>query len=75
VSDGPSDDELLRRIGAGDRHAFEDYYTCNAPWLAIRLRRRCADDDQTADVLQETFLAVWRAAASYAGTDQAGGWL
>ena len=71
----PTDDELLRRIGAGDRRAFEEYYARNAPWLAVRLRRRCGDDDVAADVLQETFLAVWRAAASYTGTNQAGGWL
>lgn len=75
VSERPPDDELLRRIGAGDRSAFEDYYSRHAPWLAVRLRRRCGDDDLTADVLQETFLAVWRAAASYSGTNQAGGWL
>lgn len=71
-----SDDDLLRAAGRGDRGAFEEYYARNAPWLLVRLRRRCGgDDDLAADVLQETFLAVWRAAASYRGTDQSGGWL
>lgn len=55
--------------------AFEEYYARNAPWLLIRLRRRCRDAEVAADVLQDTFVAVWRAAASYAGTEQAGGWL
>lgn len=44
----------------------------------MRLRRRCADDDVVADVLQETYLAVWRAAGSYAGSAAVGsavGWL
>ena len=59
-----SDDELLRLVGRGDRVAFEAYYSRNAAWLAVRLRRRCADADVVADVLQETFLAVWRAAGS-----------
>lgn len=75
VTSEPSDDELLRATASGDRQAFEVYYRRNAPWLEIRLRRRCGDADVAADVVQETFLAVWRAAASYRGTGQAGGWL
>ncbi|PSK92995.1 RNA polymerase sigma-70 factor (ECF subfamily) [Haloactinopolyspora alba] len=71
-----SDDELLRRIGRGERVAFETYYARNAAWLAVRIRRRCAGDAElTADVVQETFLAVWRAARSYRGSGQSGGWL
>lgn len=75
VSGQDSDDELLRATATGDRQAFETYYRRNAPWLEIRLRRRCGDAELAADVVQETFLAVWRAAASYRGTDQSGGWL
>ena len=72
----PSDDALLHCIGRGDRQAFELFYDRHATWLAIRIGRRCGGDaDLTADVLQETFLAVWRAAASYRGTDQSGGWV
>lgn len=70
-----SDDELLRASAAGDRWAFEQYYRRNAPWLETRLRRRCGDAEVAADVLQEVFLAVWRAAGSYRGNGQAGGWL
>jgi RNA polymerase sigma-70 factor, ECF subfamily len=75
VRDGRSDDELLRAAGSGDRQAFEAYYRRNAPWLEVRLRRRCGDAELVADVVQETFLAVWRAAAFYRGADQSGGWL
>lgn len=72
----PSDDVLLKQIGRGDRQAFDLFYDRHATWLAVRIRRRCGGDtDLTADVLQETFLAVWRAAASYQGTDQSGGWV
>ncbi len=70
-----SDDELLRGIARGDRLAFEQYYRRNAPWLDLRLRRRCRDAELAADLVQETFLAVWRAAASYRGSGQSGGWL
>lgn len=72
---GSSDDELLRASATGDRLAFEQYYRRNAPWLEVRLRRRCSDAELAADVVQETFLAVWRAASSYRGSGQAAGWL
>jgi RNA polymerase sigma-70 factor, ECF subfamily len=70
--------ELVRRIAAGDRPAFDELYRRTSPWLLARLRRRCADDDVVADVMQETYLAVWRAAGSFAGASVSGsavGWL
>ncbi|MCF3965318.1 RNA polymerase sigma factor [Streptomyces fuscigenes] len=70
--------ELVRRITRGDRAAFDELYRRTSPWLAVRLRRRCSDEDVVADVLQETYLAVWRAAGSYAGSVTDGsavGWL
>ncbi|MFI5494921.1 RNA polymerase sigma factor [Actinoplanes sp. NPDC051859] len=70
--------ELLRRTARGDRRAFDELYRRTSPWLAVRLRRRCADEDVVADVLQETYLAVWRSAASQASTAPEGsavGWL
>ncbi|WP_111650798.1 RNA polymerase sigma factor [Actinoplanes lutulentus] len=70
--------ELVRRTAAGDRRAFDELYRRTSPWLLARLRRRCADDDVVADVMQETYLAVWRAAGSFAGAGADGsavGWL
>ncbi|WP_422752110.1 RNA polymerase sigma factor [Micromonospora sp. WMMD708] len=60
--------ELVRRVARGDRQAFDELYRRTAPWLEVRLRRRCADPDMVAEVLQDTYLAVWRAAGSFAGT-------
>lgn len=57
---------LLRRIALDDRAAFDELYRRAAPWLTVRLRRRCADPDVVAEVVQDTFLAVWRSAASHA---------
>jgi len=60
------DEELLvRRAARGDRAAFEEFYRRTAPWLAGRLRRRCADEQIVAEVMQETYLAVWRSAGSF----------
>ncbi|WP_181807569.1 RNA polymerase sigma factor [Streptomyces shenzhenensis] len=78
-----SDGELLRAIAAdSDRHAFEELYRRYAPWLTARLRGRCADPAVVDDVVQETFLAVWRgSAARYRETTENGantdaaGWL
>ena len=78
---GQADEEqLVRLIAHGDRAAFEELYRRTAPWLAVRLRRRCADDDVVAEVMQETYLAVWRAAAAFTGPGSglggsATGWL
>ncbi|MGW0434859.1 RNA polymerase sigma factor [Micromonospora sp. NPDC003197] len=70
--------ELVRRTAAGDRRAFDELYRRTSPWLAVRLRRRCADEDVVADVMQETYLAVWRSAGSFASAATSGsavGWL
>ncbi|MER7997772.1 RNA polymerase sigma factor [Streptomyces sp. NPDC095613] len=69
---------LVRLIAKGDRGAFEELYRRTAPWLAVRLRRRCADEQIVAEVMQETYLAVWRAASAFAGSAVGGtavGWL
>ena len=76
--DAADEEDLVRRTAAGDRRAFDELYRRTSPWLLARLRRRCADDDLVADVMQETYLAVWRAAASFAGSAASGsaaGWL
>lgn len=69
------DEGLLRRVGRGDREAFDLLYRRTAPWLAVRLRRRCVDDELAADVLQETFLSVWRMASGFTGRGSAAGWI
>ncbi|BCJ58784.1 RNA polymerase sigma24 factor [Micromonospora endophytica] len=65
--DAADEGELVRRVARGDRRAFDELYRRTAPWLEVRLRRRCADPDLVAEVLQDTYLAVWRAAGSFAG--------
>ncbi|WP_037955148.1 RNA polymerase sigma factor [Streptomyces sulphureus] len=72
-----SEAQLVRRVSHGDTAAFDELYRRSAPWLTARLRRRCADDEIVVEVLQETYLAVWRAAGSFADmrSEEAGGWL
>ncbi|MEV5986066.1 RNA polymerase sigma factor [Streptomyces sp. NPDC052051] len=70
-----SDGELLRAAADGDRRAFEELYRRYAPWLTARLRGRCADPGLVDDVVQETFLAVWRGSARYREDGDVAGWL
>lgn len=72
------EERLVRRTARGDRAAFEELYRRTSPWLVARLRRRCADDQIVSEVVQETYLAVWRAAGSFEGVATGGsavGWL
>ncbi|KJK48633.1 RNA polymerase sigma24 factor [Lentzea aerocolonigenes] len=75
---GLDEEHLVRRVARGDRRAFEELYRRTSPWLTVRLRRRCSDEQIVAEVLQETYLAVWRAADAFAGAATGGtavGWL
>lgn len=58
--DGSTDEELLDAVAAGDRHALRTLYERQAPWLVLRLSRRCADRAVVDQAVQDTFLAVWR---------------
>ncbi len=71
----PSDGQLLAAVAAGDRRALEQLYRRNAPWLAARLQRRCGDGGVVDEVLQDTFVAVWRGAGRFDGRGEAGAWL
>lgn len=72
--DDLSDDDLLARVAAGSVAALDELYSRHAGWLLLRLRRRCADDGLAEEVLQDTFMSVWRSAARFTA-GSAGGWL
>jgi RNA polymerase sigma-70 factor, ECF subfamily len=68
------DDGLIVRVAAGDDPALRELFFRHAPMLAARLRTALPIAD-VEDVLQETFLAVWRGAGGYRPEGAAGGWL
>jgi RNA polymerase sigma-70 factor, ECF subfamily len=68
------DDGLVARVAAGDDTALRELFSRHAPWLAARLRV-VLPAAEVEDVLQETFLAVWRGAGRYRPSGAAGGWL
>nr|WP_202469359.1 RNA polymerase sigma factor [Streptomyces sp. SID2888] len=65
----------MRAAADGDRRAFEELYRRYAPWLTARLRGRCADRGVVDDVVQETFLAIWRGTARYREDGDVAGWI
>jgi RNA polymerase sigma-70 factor (ECF subfamily) len=69
------DTMLLRSIARGDEAALRRLFDRHAPWLAIRLRRRCNDEEAVADVLSDTFVAVWRGAARFRGDGDVAAWI
>jgi RNA polymerase sigma-70 factor (ECF subfamily) len=68
------DDELIAAIATGNDGALRELFSRHAPWLAARLRSVLPASD-VEDVLQETFLGVWRGAAGYQPDGAAGGWV
>jgi RNA polymerase sigma-70 factor, ECF subfamily len=74
---GPAmtDQELIVAVREGDAVALRSLYDRHAPWLTIRLARRCADPAIVEEVVQDTFLAVWRGATRYRGQGEVGAWI
>jgi RNA polymerase sigma-70 factor (ECF subfamily) len=70
-----SDTELLAAIAGGDRHALRILYERHAGWLLLRLSRRCGDPDMVNEAVQDTFVAVWRRAASFRAEGEPAAWL
>ena len=60
-----SDGELLQRIAAGDREAFDVLYRRFVRPVFALAMRRLGDRGRAEDATQETFASVWRSAASY----------
>lgn len=57
--------ELLRRIGAGDRQSFEQFYDRFSRILYSIAYRLLRNEQAAEDVLQEVFVQIWRKAPLY----------
>src|SRR6476469_7062491 len=58
-----------------DSGALKELYERHAPRLQARLMRRCNDREVVADVLQDTFVALWKDARTFRGDGEVAGWL
>jgi len=75
AADQRSDAALLQATADGDHVALRELYDRHAPWLYARLLRRCNDRDVVLDVVQDSFVALWREARSWRGEGEVAGWL
>jgi RNA polymerase sigma-70 factor (ECF subfamily) len=75
VSTDRADVEILAAVADGDRGALRVLYDRHAPWLALRLARRCADPGVVDETIQDAFVAVWRSAGTYKGQGDVGAWI
>jgi RNA polymerase sigma-70 factor (ECF subfamily) len=70
----PSDEMLASRAAAGDHSAFEEIVR-RFQGRIFRLACRLTSETDAPDVLQETFLQVYRHLPSFRGDSQFGTWL
>ena len=70
-----TDQELLAAVADGDRGALRELHDRHVVWVTARLRRRCADGDTVAEAVQDTFVAVWKAAGRWDGRGDPAAWI
>ena len=59
------DEDLVRRVGAGDRRATAEIVRRHLPRMVGLARRMLGDASEAEDVAQEVFLRVWKHAAAW----------
>jgi RNA polymerase sigma-70 factor, ECF subfamily len=73
--DPREDSKLLAAITDGDREAFAELYRRHLPWLLVRLGRRCSSPELVDEVVQDTFVAVWRSAGRWDRRGEVAAWI
>lgn len=68
------DATLITAVAAGDHQSLRTLFDRHAPWVAARLRR-AIPADAVEDVLQETFVAVWRGSHKFTGEGSGEAWI
>lgn len=70
-----SDEVLLARAAGGDKAAFDALVVRLAPSVLRLIRLHVGRPAEAEDVLQQTFLAAWRGAATFRGASSVRTWL
>ena len=71
----PDDGVLLARVVDSDAAALRVLYERHAAWVHARLMRRCNDPEVVLDVVQDTFVALWKDAKRFRGDGDVAAWL
>lgn len=70
-----TDGDLIARIAQGDKQAMKLLYDRHSDALFRFITVRLRDRFEAADVLQDTFLEVWRSAARFEGRSAPRTWM
>jgi RNA polymerase sigma factor (sigma-70 family) len=70
-----TDAALLAAVADGDMTALRELYERHGAWLHARLLRRCNDHEVVAEVVQDTFVALWKDARRFRHEGEVGAWL
>ena len=70
-----TDAALVAAVAKGDMSALAELYARHGGWLHARLLRRCNDPDVVVEVVQDTFVALWKDARRFRHEGEVGAWL
>jgi RNA polymerase sigma factor (sigma-70 family) len=70
-----TDAALVAAVADGDMSALRELYARHGAWLHARLLRRCNDPEVVVEVVQDTFVALWKDARRFRHEGEVGGWL
>jgi RNA polymerase sigma-70 factor (ECF subfamily) len=70
-----SEDHLLASVARGDRRAFEQLYRCYYRRLTRYLARRLPSSHSADEIIDDTFLIVWRRAGEFRHESKVSTWI
>ncbi|MEE1786416.1 sigma-70 family RNA polymerase sigma factor [Streptomyces sp. SP17BM10] len=70
-----SDEALIAAVARGDQTALRALYERHSAAVLRLLHRLTSDRGTAEEILQETWLAVWRSAGGFRGDSSVRGWL
>jgi RNA polymerase sigma-70 factor (ECF subfamily) len=70
-----TDAALVAAVADGESAALRDLYDRHGAWLHARLLRRCNDPEVVGEVVQDTFVALWKDARRFREEGEVGAWL
>jgi len=70
-----TDAALVAAVAVGEMSALRELYERHGGWLHARLLRRCNDPEVVVEVVQDTFVALWRDARRFRNDGEVGAWL
>ena len=70
-----TDAALVAAVADGDTGALRELYERHGAWLHARLLRRCNDTEVVLEVVQDTFVTLWKDARKFRHDGPVGAWL